>query len=107
MPEGLTTCNTTNLLHEALAGQQITRFHSLLKRPQPSARVNDHNRTGANSATVITFSEDVTLEGNAVAAGEYSLFTIPGKDSWTIILNKTTNYRRWKLSLFRLPKCNN
>lgn len=45
-------------------------------------------RTGANSATLITFSEDVTLEGKPVAAGEYGLFTIPGKDSWTIIINK-------------------
>lgn len=45
-------------------------------------------RTGANAATVIVFSDDVTLEGKPVAAGEYGLFTIPGKDSWTIILNK-------------------
>lgn len=45
-------------------------------------------RTGANSATVITFSENVTLEGKPVIAGEYGLFTIPGKDAWTIILNK-------------------
>ncbi len=45
-------------------------------------------RTGANSATVITFSDDVTLEGNKVAAGEYGLFTIPGQDQWTIILSK-------------------
>lgn len=45
-------------------------------------------RTGANSATIITFSDDVTLEGKPVAAGEYGLFTIPGKDTWTIILNK-------------------
>lgn len=46
-------------------------------------------RTGANSATVVKFTEDVTLEGKAVPAGEYALFTIPGKDEWTIILNKT------------------
>lgn len=45
-------------------------------------------RTGANSASVITFSDDVTLEGNKVAAGEYGLFTIPGQDQWTIILSK-------------------
>jgi hypothetical protein len=45
-------------------------------------------RTGANSATVLTFSEDVKLEGHAVPAGQYALFTIPGKSEWTIILNK-------------------
>ena len=45
-------------------------------------------RTGANSATVINFSDDVTLEGNKVPAGEYGLFSIPDKDQWTIILSK-------------------
>jgi len=45
-------------------------------------------RTGANSATVITFSDDVTVEGNKVAAGEYGLFSIPGENQWTIILSK-------------------
>lgn len=50
-------------------------------------------RTGANGATVITFSEDLMLEGKPVAAGEYALFTIPGKDEWTIILNKDT--KQW------------
>lgn len=45
-------------------------------------------RTGANSATVITFSDDVTLEGNKVPAGEYGLFTIPGESQWTVILSK-------------------
>ncbi len=50
-------------------------------------------RTGANSATVITFTEEVTLEGNKVPAGEYALFTIPDTNEWTIILNKTT--KQW------------
>jgi hypothetical protein len=50
-------------------------------------------RTGANSATVISFTEDVTLAGKPVPAGEYALFTIPGKDEWTVILNKTT--KQW------------
>jgi hypothetical protein len=50
-------------------------------------------RTGANDATVITFTDAVTLEGSPVAPGEYALFTIPGKDEWTIILNKET--KQW------------
>lgn len=50
-------------------------------------------RTGANSATVITFSDDVTIEGNKVPAGEYALFTIPNATEWTIILNKTS--KQW------------
>lgn len=46
-------------------------------------------RTGANTATVITFSEDMMIEGKKVPAGDYGLFSIPNKDSWTIILSKT------------------
>ncbi len=45
-------------------------------------------RTGANAATRISFSTPVKLNGTDVAAGEYALFTIPGQDQWTIILNK-------------------
>jgi hypothetical protein len=48
-------------------------------------------RTGANEATRITFSDDVTINGQPLAKGTYSLHTIPGKDSWTIIFNKTAN----------------
>ncbi len=45
-------------------------------------------RTGANQSTKITFGEDVKIEGNAVAAGTYALYTVPGKDSWDIMLYK-------------------
>ena len=45
-------------------------------------------RTGANSATVIKFSDDVTMEGNKIPAGEYGLFSIPGENEWTIIISK-------------------
>jgi tetratricopeptide (TPR) repeat protein len=46
-------------------------------------------RTGANQATKITFSKDVTFVDKAVPAGTYALFTIPAKNGeWTIILNK-------------------
>ena len=50
-------------------------------------------RTGANSATTIAFTDDVTLEGHRVAAGVYGLFSIPGTDVWTIILSKTS--KQW------------
>lgn len=50
-------------------------------------------RTGANSATIITFSENVVIEGYPVPAGTYSLFSIPNKNEWTIILNKTV--KQW------------
>ncbi len=48
-------------------------------------------RTGANEATEITFYQDVNFGGKDVEAGTYSLFTIPGKDTWTVILNTVLN----------------
>jgi len=45
-------------------------------------------RTGANEATTITFSDDVTVDGTKLPAGTYGLFTIPGTDAWTVIFNK-------------------
>ena len=47
-------------------------------------------RTGANSATKITFSTSVKFGGVEVPAGSYALFTIPDEGEWTIILNKVT-----------------
>lgn len=51
---------------------------------------NEIWRTGANEATTVSFSTDVMVEGQEVAAGTYALFTIPGAEKWTIILNKNT-----------------
>src|SRR5262245_30123523 len=45
-------------------------------------------RTGANEATIITISQDVTINGKPLPAGTYSLHTIPGRTAWTIIFNK-------------------
>ncbi|MCP5103458.1 MAG: DUF2911 domain-containing protein [bacterium] len=45
-------------------------------------------RTGANNATTIEFSADVMVQGNALTAGKYGLYTIPGKDEWTFIFSK-------------------
>ncbi|MGH9317556.1 MAG: DUF2911 domain-containing protein [Thermoanaerobaculia bacterium] len=45
-------------------------------------------RTGANNVTKFTVDGDITVEGQKLAAGSYGLFTIPGKDEWTVIFNK-------------------
>lgn len=44
-------------------------------------------RTGANEATEITFNKPVLFGNKVVAAGTYTLFTIPDESQWTIILN--------------------
>ena len=48
-------------------------------------------RAGANEATKITFTTNVTIEGKKLKKGSYSFFTIPGKDEWTIIFNKVAD----------------
>lgn len=45
-------------------------------------------RTGANNATVITFSDEVIIGGTTIKAGKYGLLTIPGKKEFTIIITK-------------------
>jgi hypothetical protein len=48
-------------------------------------------RTGANNATTIEFSTDVTIGGTTLKPGKYGLLTIPGKDEWTVIFSKSTD----------------
>lgn len=47
-------------------------------------------RTGANGATILSFSTDVEIDGKKVPQGQYALYSIPGKSEWTIILSKDT-----------------
>jgi tetratricopeptide (TPR) repeat protein len=47
-------------------------------------------RAGANENTTINFTDDVSIEGKALAAGTYGLHTIPDKDQWTIIFSKNS-----------------
>ncbi|WP_124981146.1 DUF2911 domain-containing protein [Nonlabens xiamenensis] len=47
-------------------------------------------RTGANEATEIAFYQNVYINDQLVPAGSYSIYTIPGPNSWTFILNKAT-----------------
>ena len=48
-------------------------------------------RTGANSATTLTFGDDVMMNGTKIPAGKYGLLTIPGENEWTIIITKQTD----------------
>lgn len=47
-------------------------------------------RTGANTATKITFTTPVKIEGKDLPAGSYALYSIPGAGEWTVIFNKVT-----------------
>lgn len=48
-------------------------------------------RTGANRATHLTTDADLVVAGTRVPAGSYTLFTIPGPEAWTLIINSATD----------------
>ena len=48
-------------------------------------------RTGANNATTLQFSDEVTIGGVTLAPGKYGLLSIPDKDNWTLIVSKQTD----------------
>lgn len=56
-------------------------------------------RAGANENTTISFSTDVKVEGQNLAAGNYGLHMIPGKNEWTIIFSK--NSTSWGSFFYR------
>ena len=47
-------------------------------------------RTGANEATTFVNTADVVVGGTTVPAGSYTLFTVPNKDKWVLIISKKT-----------------
>ena len=48
-------------------------------------------RTGANANTVVSFGDDVTVDGQTLKAGKYAIFTKPGKTSWEVMFYADTN----------------
>jgi len=54
-------------------------------------------RTGANEATTFTTDKDIQVDGTTLPAGTYTLWTIPGKNSWKVIFN-SANYS-WGVQL--------
>lgn len=47
--------------------------------------------TGAHDATSLEIGKAFRIGDKVVPAGKYALFTIPGKDKWTVIINKNWN----------------
>jgi len=65
-------------------------------------------RAGANEATTFVTSGDVMVGSTHVPAGSYTIFTIPEKDKWTLVISKTTGewgtaYSGEKDDLARVP----
>jgi len=53
-------------------------------------------RTGANEATTFETNLDLKIEGKVLPKGKYSLWTVPRRDSWTVIFN--SEYGQWGIN---------
>lgn len=78
------TVQSPNKTVKVVYGQPSKRGREIFGALVPYGQVW---RTGANEATEITFAKDVMFGNKMVKAGTYTLFTIPTKDEWTVILN--------------------
>jgi len=67
------------------------KARSVFKENSELAPIDKVWRTGANGATTLTFSDEVTVNNVAIKAGKYGLLTIPGKKAFTIIITKDLN----------------
>ncbi|MEO1715091.1 MAG: DUF2911 domain-containing protein [Bacteroidota bacterium] len=45
-------------------------------------------RTGANEATTFETNKDLSIQGQTLPAGKYTLWTVPGKSEWQVIWNR-------------------
>lgn len=53
---------------------------------------NNYWRTGANRHTMIKTKSDLSIGNNTLKSGEYSMYTIPGENSWDVTFNSTNEY---------------
>jgi hypothetical protein len=58
----------------------------------PLVTYNKYWRTGANRHTIIKTSSDLIFANNILSPGEYSLYTVPGENTWDITFNSTNAY---------------
>ncbi len=62
-------------------------------------------RTGANEATVLHTSRSASVAGVEVGTGKYSIYTVPGRDEWSLVINGTTG--QWGLTGDAFGACGN
>src|SRR5213083_2431763 len=73
---------------ESRAKGEATLDNQNERKPgEPIVPYNHVWRAGANEATMFQVTDDVSINGQPLKAGTYSLHTVPGKDEWTIIFN--------------------
>lgn len=83
-PEEVVSYTDQNLKLEVLYNRPSKRGRKIFGELVPYGQVW---RTGANEATTFQTNKELTIEGKKLAAGKYSLWTIPDSTTWTVIFN--------------------
>lgn len=93
-PEETVTFNQSDLNLSVFYNRPSKRGRSIFGKLVPYGRVW---RTGANEATTFKTNKDLLINGKKLPAGKYSLYTIPGEDSWEIIFNSKSYF--WGINM--------
>src|SRR5688572_14761372 len=92
-PEGEVVFTKDNLRIKVLYNRPYKKGREIFGSLVPYDKVW---RTGANEATIFETNKDLSIEGKKLKAGKYTLWTIPGQESWTIIFN--SEYGQWGIN---------
>ncbi|MEQ8304356.1 MAG: DUF2911 domain-containing protein [Cyclobacteriaceae bacterium] len=83
-PEGIATFKEGNVHIEVLYNRPYKKGREIFGELVPYDVVW---RTGANEATIFKSNNDLFINGQTLLAGDYSLWTIPNEQQWTVIFN--------------------
>ena len=83
-PEATVDFNTADLKMEVFYNRPYKKDRKIFGGLVPYNKVW---RTGANEATTFETNEDILVDGSLLKTGKYTLWTIPGKESWKVIFN--------------------
>jgi hypothetical protein len=92
-PEGEATFKKDDLVIKVFYNRPYKKGREIFGSLVPYDKVW---RTGANEATTFETNKDLKIEGKTLKAGKYSLWSIPGQGSWTIIFN--SEYGQWGIN---------
>lgn len=83
-PMAIAKYKSDNMYIKIVYSQPFKRGREIFGELEPYGTVW---RTGANEATEITTTKDIRIGDKALKAGTYTIFTIPNKEKWTVIIN--------------------
>ncbi len=100
-PSGILPLDKVRKSQAAAVSQRIANTEITITYSRPVARgralfggIVPHGTVwnpGADQATAIALTRDVRVNGQALAAGRYSIWAIPGESEWTVIFNRASD----------------